>query len=227
MKDIKIIVTAPPRSGHAWFTYLLKKILSPYFTKDSFIERNNLELMLSGVFKDTLQTTILRKPEEIVPSNITKIFAGLGQNYTQGITMPHELENNFTIETMTSGQLHQYIKWLDQINKNIDNLIPFTFEQVAFDSKIVCNYFIKHYNINNIDVNNINIEQLKKLAEVEIHQHHKTAKEDNNALPVNKKPKIYYEAKSIIFNDKIYSRALELYKLTEQNIKNRQLDLEI
>lgn len=225
MNNINVIVTAPPRSGHAWFTYMLKQSLLQNSTQDSFIERNNMQLMLYGTFNDTIQTTILRKPDEIIPSSITKIYGGLGENYTLGINMPDERPSGFTMDGIVDAQLKQYLEWTKAINKNINKIVPFTFEQITIDIKTVCDYFIKYYNINNINASIFDIQKMMNQADTDIHQHHRTAKEYNNALPVAMKPKIYYEAKSRLEFNELYSVVTDEYAQTLINIKNRQLDL--
>lgn len=225
MNNINIIVTAPPRSGHAWFTYMLKRSLLKDPSQDNFIRRNNLELMLYGTFENTLQTTILRKPDEIIPSNATKMYGGFGSNRFNGITMPHEMDGAFTIDAMINGQVRQYLEWTKAINKNINKVIPFTFEQVTLDIKTVCNYFIKYYNINDVDASIFDIQKMIDEANINIHQAHKTAKEYNNALPVVKKPDIYNEAKSMLQSNELYSKLNDEYSKTLENIKNKQLDL--
>jgi hypothetical protein len=226
MNDINIIVTAPPRSGHAWFTYMLKRSLLKDPSQDNFIRRNNLELMLYGTFENTLQTTILRKPDEIIPSNATKMYGGFGSNRFNGITMPHEMDGAFTIDAMINGQVRQYLEWTKAINKNINKIIPFTFEQVTLDIKTVCDYFIKYYNINDVDASIFDIQKMIDEANINIHQAHKTAKEYNNALPVVKKPDIYNEAKLMLQENELYSKLNDEYAKTLENIKNRQLDLD-
>jgi hypothetical protein len=225
MNNISIIVTAPPRSGHAWFTYMLKRSLLKDPSQDNFIRRNNLELMLYGTFENTLQTTILRKPDEIIPSNATKMYGGFGSNRFDGITLPHEIDGTLTIDAMINGQIKQYLEWMRAINKNINKIIPFTFEQVTLDIKTVCNYFIKYYNINDVDASIFDIQKMIDEANINIHQVHKTSKEYNNALPVVKKPDIYNEAKSMLQSKERYSKLNDEYSKTLENIKNRQLDL--
>jgi hypothetical protein len=225
MNNISVIVTAAPRSGHAWFTYMLKRSLLKNSTQDSFIERNNMQLMLYGTFNDTIQTTILRKPNEIIPSSVTKIYGGLGETYTLGINMPDERPSGFSMDGIVDAQLKQYLEWTKAINKNISKIIPFTFEQITTDIKNVCNYFIKYYNINNVNVLNFDIQKMMNEADITIHQHHRTAKEYNNALPVAMKPKVYYEAKSRLELNELYLAATDEYAQTLINIKNRQLDI--
>lgn len=225
MNDINVIVTAPPRSGHAWFTYMLKRSLLKDPTQDDFIKRNNLELMLYGTFENTIQTTILRKPDEIIPSNATKMYGGFGSNRFNGMTMPHEMENSFVMDAMINGQVRQYLAWTKAVNKNINKIIPFTFEQITLDIKTVCNYFIKYYNIDNVDALTFDIQEMMEQADIHIHQFHKTAKEYNNALPVIKKPDVYNEAKLLLQSNGLYSKINDEYAKTLENIKNRQLDL--
>lgn len=225
MNDINVIVTAPPRSGHAWFTYMLKRSLLKDPTQDNFIKRNNLELMLYGTFENTIQTTILRKPDEIIPSNATKMYGGFGPNRFNGMTMPHEMENSFVMDAMINGQVRQYLAWTKAVNKNINKIIPFTFEQITLDIKTVCNYFIKYYNIDDVDALTFDIQEMMEQADIHIHQFHKTAKEYNNALPVIKKPDVYNEAKLLLQSNGLYSKINDEYAKTLENIKNRQLDL--
>jgi hypothetical protein len=225
MNDINVIVTAPPRSGHAWFTYMLKRSLLKDPSQDNFIKRNNLELMLYGTFENTIQTTILRKPDEIIPSNTTKLYGGLGQNYVLGINMPEEAMAIFTMDRIIDEQSKQYLEWTKAINKNINKIVPFTFEQITLDIKNVCNYFIKYYKINDIDPLTFDIPKIMNEADINIHQHRKISKEYNNALPVIKKPDIYNKAKAALQLNELYLKVNDEYAKTLENIKNRQLEL--
>lgn len=225
MNNINVIVTAPPRSGHAWFTYMLKRSLLKDPTQDDSIKRNNMQLMLYGTFENTIQTTILRKPDEIIPSNTTKLYGGLGQNYVLGINMPEEAMAIFTMDRIIDEQLKQYLEWTKAINKNIDKIVPFTFEQITLNIKNVCNYFIKYYKINDVDPLTFDIPKIMNEADRNIHQHHKISKEYNNALPVIKKPDIYNEAKAALQLNELYLKVNDEYAKTLENIKNRQLDL--
>jgi hypothetical protein len=226
MNNIKIIVTAPPRSGHAWFTYMLKRTLvkDPSQDYDS-IKRNNMPLMLYGTFENIIQTTILRKPDQTIPSTITKIYGGLGKNYVLGVNMPTEIDSVFTMNGLVDEESRQYLEWTKAINKNINKIVPFTFEQITLDIKNVCNYFIKYYKINDINPLTFDISKIMNEADINIHRHQKTAKEYNNALPVIKKPDVYNEAKLALQSNGWYSKLNDEYAKTLENIKNRQLDL--
>jgi|694.fasta_scaffold152150_3 hypothetical protein len=221
MNDIKIIVTAAPRSGHAWLTYLLNRILlsSKYASKKSNVERNNTPLMLYGKFDNAIQTTILRKPEEIIPSNLSKLFAGFGNNYSGNIIHAHEVDNEFlNLTDMTHQQIYQYQVWLNAINRNLDRIVPFTFEQITQNPDYICKYFIEYYNLNDIILENLNFNDLLLDAKSNIKQHIKIQQNYSNAFPVNAKPEFYYESKTFLLNHEKYQEILDLYNITLNNI---------
>lgn len=221
MVDIKIIITAAPRSGHAWFTYLLKNVLlsNTNISDNSSIERNNTPLMLYGKFDNTIQATILRKPEEIIPSNLTKLFAGFGNNYSGNITLKHEFDNEFlNLINMTYEQIYQYKNWTNSINQNLDKIIPFTFEQITNNPDYVCKYFIDYYKLSDIDIKNLNFNEILNQARHNVKQHIKIEKNYSNAFPVDIKPEFYYEAKNFLLQHEKYQEIQDIYNLTLNNI---------
>ncbi len=221
MSDIKIIVTAAPRSGHAWLTYLLKKVLlsSKYTSNKSNIERNNTPLMLYGKFDNTVQTTILRKPEDIIPSNLCKLFAGFGSNYSDGVILAHEFDDEFlNLKNMTFQQIHQYEIWMNGINNNLDRLVPFTFEQITQNPEYICKYFIEYFNLNDLILENLNFDDILLDAKNNIKQHIKIQKNYSNAFPVDIKPKFYNESKEFLLEHENYKELLNLYYITLENV---------
>jgi hypothetical protein len=229
MVNLKILITSAPRSGHAWLAYYLRHTLyqSKLIDKEnSLIERNNYPLMLDGIFNNAVQTTILRKPDQIIPSNGTKFLGGLGINYSQGLVMPVELDQSgVTVSGVVDEQIKQYLRWLEGLNNNLNNIIPFTFEQITETPEIVCNFFIKYFNLNDVDINDFNFNDLFNRAHIDIFQHIKVDKNYSNAMPVNEKPEIYYKIQKEMVRHNKYHFVLTKYEETLNNIKNRQIGL--
>lgn len=226
MINLKILITSAPRSGHAWFAYYLKRTL--YHSKlidkgNSLIERNNYPLMLDGIFNNAVQTTVWRRPDQVIPSNGTKFLGGLGINYSQGLVMPVELDQSgVTISGVVDEQIRQYMRWAEGLNNNLNNIVPFTFEQITQDPEMVCNFFIKYFNLNDINVNDFNFDDFFNSAYIDIFQHIKVDKNYSNAMPVEEKPEVYYEIQKEMVKHNKYHFALSKYEETLNNIKHRQ-----
>lgn len=228
MNKVRIIINSCPRSAHAWLQTVLmdstgrRPEINYDDIGDSFITRANTPAMLLGKFDNAIQTTILRDPATIIPSIVTKTMGGLGTTVTAGIPMPHEYNGKLQLENLITHQFTVYKRWVDGLLENIDNLMPFTFEQVTKDIEfciisILDNFDIEYYAYSNDELP----EMINKLAE-KIRVHDKGDPGYNNALPVERKPDVYYEAVEIVNNHKLIKNAIARYEDAVEKIYNRQ-----
>lgn len=220
----KILINASPRSGHTWlqfilYNYKIKLLKNIEFggniNTDAFILRANNPIILLAKFSDIVQTTIIRNPIDLIPSTVTKTIGGLGSNIVSGLPMPHEY-NYINPERLIKEQMHVYANYAYGIEKNIENLIPFTFEQVTQDIKYVVKKLI------DIDVNNDEIPELRQKAQEVIQQHNKGEVGFNNATPIDKKPDIYYQIKDMVLNHKDIEKTNKIYNDCKNLILEQQ-----
>ena len=217
--NIKVIINSAPRSAHAWLQFLLihelddsRQIDIGEGNSDKFIIRSNVPIMTYAKFEDIQQVTILRNPIDLLPSIITKTLGGLGNTVSSGIPMPHEYTDEPDISRLMNDQFNIYNLWLKGIEKNIDNLSVFTFEDVVNDFEFVTKHILKFHNIECLNIKNINKDKLIELAKNRIDVHDKGNYGFNNPIPVEQKPSIYYVVKNIIEESNRIQDALDHYK---------------
>jgi len=184
-------------------------------TSNSFIVRANSPITLLAKFEEITQITTLRDPIDLIPSSVTRAMHGLGDNIILGKSAPHE-NNYVNLDRLIIESFNVYKNYIYAIEKNIKNLKAFTFDQVTLDIE----YVVK--TILGIDANNNDIENLKKLARERIHMHNKGDIGINNALPVEKKPDIYYKAKDMLLSNKKFNDIQKLYEDSKVLILNEQ-----
>lgn len=221
---VKILINSSPRSGHAFLQYCLletldNKKISIGDISDEFIIRANAPIILFGSFKDIIQTTILRKPEDIIPSIVTKTMGGLGNTITSNINMPHELNHVPELSILIRDQFDIYHRWTNSIIKNISTLKPFTLEQVSNDTPWVVNSLLKNFDVKYRDISN---EDFISNALTKITIHDKGHPGFNNAVPIERKPDVYYEAVDIVKNNPLLQDAINKHKECEKLILDFQ-----
>lgn len=230
MDRLRILINSSPRSGHAWLQYLLFNSLKHPNnvnlgdTVNDFIVRTNVPVILNGNFKDILQVSILRNPQDIIPSIITKTMGGLGSTITSGIPMPHEMGNLPPIENLVEDQFRVYSLWSNSMTENLDKVMAFTFEQVTTDTEFVMESIMKNFNVEYNIVLNQNIQSSIEDARSKIFQHDKGEVGFNNPVPIDKKPEVYYQIKEVVDNHRLLKPALSLYNESCELIKQAQLN---
>lgn len=229
MDRLRILINSSPRSGHTWLQYLLLNSLKNSndvnmgATVDDFIVRTNVPVILNATFKDILQVSILRNPQDLIPSIVTKTMGGLGNNITSGIPMPHEMINLPSLEKLVNDQFDIYKLWSNTMIDNLDKVMAFTFEQVTTDTEFVMNSIMKNFNVDYSIVLNKNIPLSIEHARRRIIQHDKGEIGFNNPVPVDKKPDVYYSIKEIVDNHKLLKPTLEIHEQYSSLIKEQQL----
>lgn len=228
MDRVRIIINSCPRSAHAWLQTILlnstgrKKEISHDDIEDQFITRANTPAMLLGKFDNAIQTTILRKPQEIIPSVVTKTMGGIGGTTTVGVAMPHEYNEKLNINGLITHQFSVYKRWVDGLVENIDNLFPFTFEQVTTDIEFTTRSILDNFDIEYYLYDNSELPELLDKLSSQIRVHDKGDIGYNNAIPVEKKPDIYYEALEVTKNHTLLDAAINIYGDAVEKIKKRQ-----
>lgn len=229
MDRIRVLINSSPRSGHTWLQYLLFNSLKNSnginlgATVDSFIVRTNVPVILNATFKDIIQVSILRNPQDLIPSIVTKTMGGLGNNVTSGIPMPHEMGNLPSLEKLVEDQFGIYKLWSGSMINNLDKVMAFTFEQATTDTEFVMSSIMKNFNIDYNIVLNQDIPSSIEHARRRIIQHDKGEVGFNNAVPVDKKPDVYYQIKEIVDSHKLLDSALNMYNESSDLIKQEQL----
>lgn len=211
MDPVRIVINSEPRSAHAWLQFILyhykgydENISIGEVNRKNFIIRANSPVFLLSKFEDVKQTVILRNPYDIIPSIVTKTMGGIGNTITSNIPMPHE-HNVPDLKTLIFDQAEVYERYMYGIENNFENLYPFTFEQVTQDISLVVKKLI------DVDVSNSDIEELIKLAKDRIIIHNKGHIGYNNAVPVETKPDVYYEAKEMVNSFTIFKNLHSKY----------------
>lgn len=226
----KVIINAPPRSGTAYFLFLIEYTFNQLFNIDnehspdiyrSTLRSHNPEMLLATFPKTTLQTSIIRNPLDLIPSIVTKTIGGLGNTVSLGKAMPHELDLIPPNDEFILGQIQVYSKYLEFALKNIDNLTLFTFEQITQEPDFVMDKILNKLNISKrIEYS---LFELLNLADKYIVYHKLAEYGYNNPLPIPqdsliKKPKIYYELKEQMLSVEETKPLMNLYDLVKQKI---------
>lgn len=226
MINNKILINSAPRSATTWLQFILYsyKITSfninnipygPNIYSSAFILRSHVPVILLAKFDDITQTTILRDPLDLIPSIITKAMGGLGHRTIGGVPQPHEY-HYASLGRLIIEHFIVYKNYAYGIEKNIKNLKPFTFDQVTLDIE----YVIKH--LLEVEADNKNIDNLKKAAEERIRIHDKGDPGLNNALPVDKKPDVYYKVKDMLLNNRQFDEIQKIYEDSKSLILDEQ-----
>lgn len=223
---IRIAVNSSPRSGHAWLQFLIleslnesKNVRLGEIGDGNFVIRSNVPLMLLGKFDDVIQTPILRSPLDIIPSIITKTMGGIGNVVSAGVTMPPETNRSMSISHHLDAQYYVYEAWCYGIQNNINNLLPFTFEQVTTNIEFVLSEIFNKVDEPTKHFKNSDIEMLLKIAKDKIRQHDKGHIGYNNAIPIQTKPDIYYEIKDELNNFDKLDQLMSMYLDCKEKIE--------
>jgi hypothetical protein len=202
----QIIINSMPRSGSTWAQYLLAKSInrkdgnpidsdiqsintSPIPGDNNFVMRSNNIIGLYGNYDPIKQVTIVRSPQDVIPSVITKTYGGAGDTVSNGVVIPAELPN-FNMDEHIYAQIQIYKGYAKATLDNFKNLNVFTFNQVTSDIQLFTEVMLgKELSIPNEDSNKF-LEKAKK----EIRVHPLSHAGYTNAVP-EEKPKIYHKAK--------------------------------
>jgi len=222
----RILINSAPRSATTWLQFILyhHKITSlninnikygPDIYSSAFIIRSHVPVTLLAKFDDITQTTILRDPLDLIPSIVTKTAGGLRDSVVSGIPQPIE-RDYANLESLIIDKFIVYKNYAHGIEKNIKNLKPFTFDQVTLNIE----YVVKH--LLGLEADNKNIDNLKKSAKKTIKVYDKGDLGLNNALPVDKKPDVYYKVKDMLLNNTKFDEIQKIYEDSKSLILDEQ-----
>lgn len=222
--NIRLIINSSPRSGQAWLEFLILNSLSfnHRSDKNNILIRTHVPLMLYAKFDDIFQTIILRNPIDIIPSIVTKTMGGFGSNIVSGVSMPHEANHLPDLKRLILDQIEIYHNYTEGIIKNINDIIPFTFEQVTQDIEFTIKTLQKIINYDGTVYGNEEINNLIELARKRIVQHNKGEIGFNNPVPIDIKPNVYYEAKEIVNNIIEIKQSIDIYEEAKHKIYEKQ-----
>ena|GEM_PF-5803447 len=220
------MINSAPRSATTWLQFILyhHKITSlninnikygPDIYSPAFIIRSHVPVTLLAKFDDITQTTILRDPLDLIPSIVTKTAGGLRDSVISGIPQPIE-RDYANLESLIMDKFTVYKNYAHGIEKNIKNLKPFTFDQVTLNIE----YVVKH--LLGLEADNKNIDNLKKSAKKTIKVYDKGDLGLNNALPVDKKPDLYYKVKDMLLNNTEFDEIQKIYEDSKSLILDEQ-----
>ncbi|MEY3818660.1 MAG: hypothetical protein RLZZ425_115 [Bacteroidota bacterium] len=226
MVNNRILINSAPRSATTWLQFILyhHKITSlninnikygPDIYSPAFIIRSHVPVTLLAKFDDITQTTILRDPLDLIPSIVTKTAGGLRDSVISGIPQPIE-RDYANLESLIMDKFTVYKNYAHGIEKNIKNLKPFTFDQVTLNIE----YVVKH--LLGLEADNKNIDNLKKSAKKTIKVYDKGDLGLNNALPVDKKPDLYYKVKDMLLNNTEFDEIQKIYEDSKSLILDEQ-----
>lgn len=226
MVNNRILINSAPRSATTWLQFILyhHKITSlninnikygPDIYSPAFIIRSHVPVTLLAKFDDITQTTILRDPLDLIPSIVTKTAGGLRDSVISGIPQPIE-RDYASLESLIIDKFTVYKNYAHGIEKNIKNLKPFTFDQVTLNIE----YVVKH--LLGLEADNKNIDNLKKSAKKTIKVYDKGDLGLNNALPVDKKPDLYYKVKNMLLNTGGFDKIQKIYEDSKSLIIDEQ-----
>lgn len=226
MVNNRILINSAPRSATTWLQFILyhHKITSlninnikygPDIYSSAFIIRSHVPVTLLAKFDDITQTTILRDPLDLIPSIVTKTAGGLRDSVVSGIPQPIE-RDYANLESLIIDKFIVYKNYAHGIEKNIKNLKPFTFDQVTLNIE----YVVKH--LLGLEADNKNIDNLKKSAKKTIKVYDKGDLGLNNALPVDKKPDVYYKVKDMLLNNTKFDEIQKIYEDSKSLILDEQ-----
>lgn len=195
-----------PRSGSTWAQYLLAKSInrkdgnpidsdiqsvntSPIPGDNNFVMRSNNIIGLYGKYDSIKQVTILRSPQDVIPSVITKTYGGAGDTVSNGVVIRAEIPD-FNMNEHIYAQIQIYKGYAKAALDNFKNLNVFTFDQVTSD----INFFTEVMLGKELSLSNEDCGKFLEKAKNEIRVHPLPHPGYTNAVP-EQKPKIYNKAK--------------------------------
>lgn len=150
----KIFLNSHPRTGMTVLGNFLRLAYKrnddprygEYANRENFFIWSHTPIALLASFPDIYQITIIRHPLQTVASLAAKLDSGVGidihdqqiryYNPNKDIYKNIEEYIDYTLETISD----EYLSYLDNTAVNINNLIPFTFEQVTNKIEYVLNF---------------------------------------------------------------------------------------
>jgi hypothetical protein len=230
----RIIINSNPRTGIARLLEFVriaynrtnKKEYGEYSNRKDFVVWTHVPFMLLSEFKDVLQITIVRNPDEVIPSICNKLDSGVGLDVHDNQITYHnpnldlfESHSEYVSHSVNSASL-EYLSYLDNTKNNFNNILVFSFEQVINNIELVIDTIAKHFDEKYKSFTKEEILQIDSL----IHEKWKT-EEGENLLKSNRGPTIsksesYYNFKETFINSEIRNELQKSYTDILKQIKN-------
>ena len=144
----KIAITTMPRSGSSYYSIILRMAYTEknpgrsregeWSQEDSWVIKVHEPILLLANIPDMIQTTILRNPIDNIASIVNKSSYGFGGSTIIG--RPEIIEDNIKrltddknrwITEAVFQETHMWMGYTHNLIKNINGLIPYTFEQLV------------------------------------------------------------------------------------------------
>ncbi len=239
----KIVVNTMPRSASTFFLDFLRDMYfhndhdhinpreSGHWTqKDSWVVGAHDPLLFYANFDGILQTISLRNPIENIASSIHKTSFGFGQSTVIGKPdiVEHHIKRIMEDKEawLQEAMYQESMMWegyaLNSV-KNLEKVVPFTFEQVTQNLPIVLK------NIHAI-IDETEPARLRSQEEISQMVNHMTqtcmgdlqfSSGSANYLPVEK-PDTYYEILDRVSSFRLTSKLMDEYEMAKDAYLNRQ-----
>jgi hypothetical protein len=231
---LKLVINSHPRTGISRLLEYLRISYSrtekteygEYSNRNNFIIWTHIPVMLLSNFNDIKQITIIRNPDDVIPSICDKLDAGIGLDVHDGQTTYHNSNLNlfkdkseYLQHTVNTACL-EYLSYLDNTINNFNNLLVFSFEDIVYNIDLIVNKISSFFDESNILLNKDFIIETDPII------HNKWKQEEGNLFfrsnrgPRETKPKSYYEFKKIFLSHPLRNELLDKYKILIDQIKS-------
>jgi hypothetical protein len=154
---------------------------------------------------NSVTVSVLRNPKDAIVSDISMSIFDMGYNMDQLVQLDYQ------------RSINTFREYVNLLNKNINNIIPFTFEQVTENPEKTFKVFLQEcgyykefkFPYTKIEQKTLNNEMMNKKQVF---------------LPSSKHLKIYQEMSNYIDNSDIFKTILDEYDECKSHIYIRQLD---
>jgi len=197
----RILINSAPRSATTWLQFIL------YHHKITSLNINNIKYGPD-----------IYSPAFIIRSHVPVTLLAKFDDITQTTILRDPLDLIPSIVTKTAGGLRDsVISGIPQpIERDYANL-----ESLIMDKFTVnIEYVVKH--LLGLEADNKNIDNLKKSAKKTIKVYDKGDLGLNNALPVDKKPDLYYKVKDMLLNNTEFDEIQKIYEDSKSLILDEQ-----
>jgi hypothetical protein len=230
----RIIINSNPRTGMSRLLEFARiaynrtnnKKFGEYSNRKDFIIWTHVPFMLLSEFKDVLQITIVRNPDDVIPSICDKLDSGVGLDVHDNQITYHNPNSNlfqsrseYLSHSVNSASL-EYLSYLDNIKNNFNNILVFSFEQVINNIELVIDTIAKSFDE---EYKSFTKEQVLEIDDL-IHKKWKTEENENllksNRGPSTNKSESYYNFKETFINSEIRNELQKSYTDVLKQIKN-------
>jgi hypothetical protein len=233
-KMLKLVINSHPRTGISRLLEYLrisynrteKVEYGEYSNRDNFILWTHIPVMLLSNFNDIKQITIIRNPDDVIPSICDKLDSGIGLDVHDGQRTYHnsnldlfEDKNKYLQHTVNASCL-EYLSYLDNTINNFNNLLVFSFEDIIYNIDLIVNKVSSFFNEPNILLSKTFIIETDPII------HNKWRQEEgdlffrSNRGPREIKPESYYEFKTIFLSHPLRNELVSKYQTLINQIKS-------